>query len=119
LTALDEVPVRQGGGSVEEESGVVLLVPRYPTIVGRAMGRLLRRSEHIRVKLDDLGSAVWKLIDGKRSVREIGEELKAQFGEGAEPLYERLTEFLKVLVRNKMIRLVKPGEVDHVEQGRA
>ncbi|MHC4606415.1 MAG: PqqD family protein [Planctomycetota bacterium] len=119
MIALDDVPVRLSGDVVEEESGIVLLVPRYPTIAGRFMGKVLGRSKHIRVKLDDLGSAAWRLIDDRRSVRGIGERLKAEIGEKAEPLYERLGEFLDILTRNKMIRLVGPGEVDHVEQGRA
>lgn len=111
---LDTVPVKSAAG-FSQEAGVVLLMPRYPTFAGRIMGKLLRRSTHIRVKLDELGSAVWKLIDGNRSIRQIGDELQASFGEAAAPVQARLAEFLEILLRNRFITLTTQPEVCNVE----
>ena len=113
------VPVRSSAGSCEEESGVVLLMSRYPTPAGRIVGKLLRRSRHIRVKLDSLGSATWKLIDGSRNVRQIGEEMHGIFGDAAEPVYPRLVEFMTIMLKNRFIRLTEPCEVENVDKGRA
>ena len=44
-----------------------------------------------------LGSFIFPLIDGKKSVYDIGQKVKAQFGEEAEPLYPRLTKYMKML----------------------
>jgi hypothetical protein len=118
LITPDTVFVKSAAGSCEEEAGVILFMPRYPTFAGRLAGKLLRKSSHIKVKLDALGSAVWKLIDGTRSIHQIGEEIQETFGNEAEPLYPRLVEFLNILLRNKFIRLVQACEVENVEQGR-
>jgi hypothetical protein len=90
-------------------------MPRYPTMAGKIVGRLLRRSKHIKVKLDDIGSETWRLVDGRRTVREIGEEIHGLFGDKAEPLYPRLVEFLNILQRNKFIMINKFCEVDNVD----
>ena len=47
-----------------------------------------------KITLDQYGSAVFLLIDGKRTVKEIGESLQVKFGEEVHPLYERLLLFL-------------------------
>ncbi len=115
MIARDTVPVKTAQGASEEGSAVVLLMPRYPTFAGRLVGKLLHRSTHIRVKLDDLGSAVWRLIDGTRSIQQIGEEIQSSFGAAAEPVPPRLVEFLNILIRNKFIRLTESCEVKSVE----
>lgn len=47
--------------------------------------------------LDEYASYVFKLIDGKRTVQEIGEAVHDKFGDEANPLYERLLVFLNHL----------------------
>lgn len=93
----------------------MLLMPRYPTVAGKIFGKLLSRSKHIKVKLDDIGSTTWNLIDGKKTVNEIGEELKKVFGKESEPLYPRLVEFMNIMLRNKFIKLGEPCEVKNVD----
>jgi len=115
LIALDTVPVKSTAGSCEEESRVVLLMPRYPTIAGKLFGKLLNRSKYIKVKLDRIGSTTWNLIDGIKTVNEIGEELIKVFDKEAEPLYPRLVEFMNILLGNKFIKLVEPCEVKNVD----
>ena len=53
--------------------------------------------ENKRMELDAYGSYVYLLIDGKRTVREIGTELKAKYPEAGEYLYERLQAYLNGL----------------------
>ena len=118
MIALDDILDRSESRWQEEESRVVLLMPRYPTFAGRLLGKLLRRSEHIRVKLDELGSAVWSLIDGSRTVRQIAEEIGNRFGASADPLHSRLAEFLEILLRNRFVRVLESCEVADVDKGR-
>lgn len=56
------------------------------------------------IKLDSLGSFVWKQIDGGRNIIEIGELVKHEFGDKAEPLYERLAGYMETLKKNGFIR---------------
>lgn len=50
--------------------------------------------EYTKVSLDDYGSFIFLQVDGKRTVKEIGENLEAKFGEEVYPLYKRLLLFL-------------------------
>lgn len=118
MISLDDILVKSGTAALEEESRVVLLMPRYPTFAGRLLGKMLRRSKHVRVKLDELGSAAWSLIDANRTVRQIGDEIGDRFGESAEPVYPRLAEFLEILLRNKFVRILESCEVADVDKER-
>ena len=60
------------------------------------------RVSHIR--LDEMGSFIYPLIDGKRNIGDIAALVKEEFGEEAEPLYERLTQYMKILRNNEFIR---------------
>ena len=80
-----------------EEHGdgtVDVLLPRYGAgRVGRWLNGLLN-PKPVRIQLDAIGTSVWRLCDGERSVREIGESLQAELGDRIEPVYERLETFL-------------------------
>jgi len=66
----------------------------------------LKKPKYSYIELDAFGTFVWEQIDGKRSVYEIGTLVKQKFGKDAEPLYERLTEYMHILRRNKFILYV-------------
>lgn len=50
--------------------------------------------QYKKIELDEFGSTVFLLIDGKRTVKEIGKILDSKYGEKIHPLYERLLLFL-------------------------
>ena len=47
-----------------------------------------------KIALDEYGSYVFLQIDGKKTVKDIGENLEVKYGDKAHPLYERLLLFL-------------------------
>lgn len=53
-----------------------------------------RIPEYKKISLDEYGSYVFLQIDGKKTVKDIGEDLEVKYGEKAHPLYERLLLFL-------------------------
>lgn len=53
-----------------------------------------------KIDFDEISSEVFLLIDGKRTVREIGENLKLKYGDEVNPLYERLLVFLNHIHTN-------------------
>jgi len=53
-----------------------------------------RIPEYKKTSLDEYGSCVFLLIDGKKTVKDIGENLEVKYGEKVYPLYERLLLFL-------------------------
>ena len=69
------------------------------------------RNKYIKLKLDELGSATWLSVDGKKNVEQICEELKEKLGEKINPAEERVTKFLTQLYLNEFISLNKIEEV--------
>lgn len=64
---------------------------------------LFKKPKYTYVELEQFGSFIWEQIDGQRTVFEIGKLVKDKFGQDAEPLYERLTEYIQILRRNRFI----------------
>lgn len=62
-----------------------------------------KRPKFSYIELDEFGSFIWREMDGQKSVYEIGQQVKQEFGEKAEPLYERLSEFIKILHKNHYV----------------
>lgn len=59
--------------------------------------KILKKPKISQIHLDEMGNFIWPLIDGKRNLIEISELVKAEFGEKAEPLYNRLVQYIKTL----------------------
>jgi|Deesub1362B_J571_1020462.scaffolds.fasta_scaffold02485_4 hypothetical protein len=103
LNLLALIPCHNCEYRKDEEGNVTLLVPKFKSRFLRAFFERLGFGTHVYVHLDEIGSAVWNLIDGKRTVEEIGRELRSAFGERIEPLYDRLSMHLQTLDRHKFI----------------
>ncbi len=80
-----------------EENGIVTLAIENKGVFKRVTQVLLRKPKVSYIHLDGHGSFVWQCIDGEKTIIAIGEEVKVHFGDAAEPLYERLATFFKIL----------------------
>ncbi len=99
---LDLTPFTKIGHEINDEGLVTLLYPKFKNArVSKYM--LGNKSPYIHMKLDELGSASWLLIDGKRSVDQIAIELTEKFGEKIQQVHQRLGKFLSTLYNNKYI----------------
>lgn len=87
----------------DPEGKVYLLVPRFTNPWMKKIALKLGKTERVKIFLDEIGTRSWKLIDGRRTVRDIGRLLEKDMGETVKPVYERLTEFMSILFRNKFI----------------
>jgi hypothetical protein len=88
----------------EESKHVHIAYPKLRSRVGKRFGTLFGIVPTYAVKLDQYGSAVWELCDGGKTVEQIGKAIEERFGEKVEPLYPRLSKFLELLERSKLIR---------------
>jgi hypothetical protein len=96
-------PLRLVEWESDEHGRVTILIPKFSKgPLARWLQPRLRRPI-FRIKLDEYGSFVWLNSDGKKDVRQIGEEMKARFGEVAEPVYDRIGRFLQQLENSKFI----------------
>lgn len=62
-----------------------------------------KRPKYSNIELDDFGSFIWENMDGRTTIYELGGKVKERFGEQAEPLYERLAQFMKTLHGNGFV----------------
>lgn len=90
----------------EKENGLTQIIIYRDSLFDKLIRKLFFTPEKYKVDLDHLGSFVWNLIDGEMSVYEISILVKDEFGEAAEPLYERLIQYMKILKNNKFIDFV-------------
>ena len=94
---LEKKPIKKPGLNWEKKpNGMVILEIENKGIANRIAQKILKKPKISYIHLDDIGSFVWPLIDGERDIIEIGELVRKQFGSGAEPLYERLAEYIKI-----------------------
>jgi len=63
----------------------------------RIAQKLFKKPKISYIHLDETGSFIWPLIDGKTDIIALGESVKQHFGDKAEPLYERLSKYIKIL----------------------
>jgi len=106
LTPMQRVPWEQA-----ENGTVVVLVPKFrnPLVVRYVVPHL--RYPHVRVKLDAMGSFVWKLCDGKTTVAAMAEQMIAEFGDSATAAHDRIRTFLLTLERTDLVKLYDQGAI--------
>lgn len=100
---LDYIPRHNVLYPYEEKGGHVEVLVENKGFFNKIAQTLFKKPRHSRIELDEFGSFVWKQMDGEKSVYEIGKAVSARFGKKAEPLYERLSRFVKVLHDNHFV----------------
>lgn len=106
---LDLIPVRNQDFEMDGEK-VIILLPKFRSGFGKRFIQPRLKKKHFRIQLDEIGSAVWDAIDGKRNVREIASVLQGRFGDRIEPVYDRLAPFIGSMTDGDMINLEDPNE---------
>lgn len=66
-------------------------------VFNRMAQKFLNKPKVTHIHLDEIGSFVWPLIDGEKTIIDIGKEVEKRFGEKADPLYERLAKYFQIL----------------------
>jgi len=103
---LDLTPVRMMEYQLTGEGKVDILLPRFKKGFWREVYRNTAKGEFIYIHLDEIGSAIWLLIDGHKKVAEICLEVQKSKTDKLQPPDEtekRITEFLSLLYREKYI----------------
>ena len=105
---LDRIPVR--ADSIEwkvSSEGMVTLEIENSGWANRIAQVLFGRPKCSYIHLDELGSFVWPLLDGKKDITALGELVEEKFGEDAHPLYERLAQYFRILDSYHFINWIK------------
>lgn len=103
---LEKIPVHKEGINWSSDSeGKVTLEMENKGIANRIAQKLIKKPKISYIHLDENGSFIWPLIDGKRDVFEIGKLVEEHFGEKANPLYERLSQYIRTLEKYGFIEI--------------
>ena len=108
----------------------VYLIFYHTKIIEKFVRWLVKKSNVSDIALDELGSTIWVLIDGKATVYEIGKKLEEKFGDSCQPVYERLILYIRYLnrrgwisferglqeVRIKDVEKAKDAEIENSEK---
>ncbi len=107
--------------TVESETGedgiVTILGPRFKSSFMRRLVGSRLKNPYFRIKLDEIGSAVWENIDSERDIGEIASILRDRFGERIEPCHDRLAIFFTQLELSGYIEYTNLDEIKARHQG--
>lgn len=95
---LDKIPKHRGNLKWESDSEKkITLLIENKGLFNRIVQKCFKRPKITQIHLDEMGNFIWPLLDGERSIYDVAMEVRAQYGEKAEPLYERLIKYLQIL----------------------
>lgn len=108
---LDCVPRHNEAYSYETgENGEITILVENKGPFNWLAQKLLKKPKISQVHLDEMGNFVWPLIDGERTVMDISVLVHEEFGEKAEPLYNRLVQYMGTLEQYDFIKMKKPEQ---------
>lgn len=80
-----------------DEEGIVVLEVENTGVFNRIAQKLFKRPKYTKVHMEKYGSFLWPLIDGERTVMELADLQKAEFGDEVEPLYPRVVKYIQIM----------------------
>lgn len=103
---LDYIPqkVEEYKWEQDEEGNVTIFVENKGAF-NRIAQKFFKKPKESQIHLQGIGNFIWPLIDGKISIYEMGVKVKERYGEEAEPLYERLAEYIRILEQYGFVTL--------------
>lgn len=91
-----------------ETNHVIIKKPKFKNAFLKKYFTPKLKNPDYSVKLDEIGTFVWKNMDGKLSIGDIAQRMKKEFGDSIEPAGDRLIQFLHSLVKHEFIKLFEP-----------
>lgn len=94
---LEKIPFRNPNivwNIVEEK---VTLEIENKGIANKIAQKLFKKPKVSYIHLDEMGSFLWQLFDGKTNILDLGKLVQEKFGKNANPLYERLSKYISIL----------------------
>ena len=88
-----------------DEEGLVTIYIENRGLFNRIAQKFLGKPEISQVHLEKTGSFIWPLIDGERTIFEIGKIVGDHFGNDADPLYIRLSDYFRLLKNCGFVKL--------------
>ena len=100
---LDFIPVRNKKYDWDTEDGYVTVHVVHDGFYDKIAQKFFHRPRISHIRLEEFGSFLWQKMDGRRSILELADLLKEEFGDKAEPLYPRVARYMRTLRNNRFI----------------
>lgn len=101
---LDLIPVKNDINTWDTNAqGTVTIHMVHRGVYAWIAQTFFHRPRISHIDLDQYGSFLWQQIDGKTSVGQLAQQLHDQFGQNADPLYDRLVKYMQILRNNRFI----------------
>jgi Coenzyme PQQ synthesis protein D (PqqD) len=107
LNLLELRPIRNARSETAEDGLVTLVVPKFRSVFLQKWLVPWLAKPNFRIRLDNVGSFIWQRCDGTTPVLKIAEEMQSEFGEGIQPVYDRISRFLNKLESSQFILIRK------------
>jgi Coenzyme PQQ synthesis protein D (PqqD) len=105
---LDYVPVHTIEWDTDQETGKVYLIKeRSKNKILKKIIHWIGKDQNFHIRLDELGSDVWKAVDGKRNVKAIADYLQENSEKELVQANERVSFFLGMMKKNDFVELYK------------
>ena len=95
---LEFVPVPAKNLKYETVDGKVTIFQENKGVFNYIAQKLWHKPRVSQIHLDEMGNFIWPLMDGERDIMAIAALIKEEFGEKAEPLYNRAVQYFKTLL---------------------
>lgn len=107
INYLDLIPQKaEGMGWHKDFRERVILEIENTGLFNRIAQKVFGKPKVSKVHLDDMGSFIWPLIDGERTVQDIALLVRESFGEKADPLYPRIIKYFQIVESYHFIRFL-------------
>lgn len=94
---LEKIPKRADIRWTTDDEGIITLEIDNKGWANWIANKFFRRPKVSYIHLDKFGSFVWEIIDGESDIIALGKKVESAFGEEANPLYERLAQYFRIL----------------------
>lgn len=98
INYLDLIPKKSGALRWHDDlRGRTILEVENTGFFNSIAQKLFNRPRYSKIHLDEMGTFIWPLIDGEKTVSSIADLVKEHFGEKAEPLYPRIVKYFQIM----------------------
>ncbi|HPN38423.1 MAG TPA: PqqD family protein [Melioribacteraceae bacterium] len=102
-------PVRLCEYELSNDIVVIHYIDKNPSFIEKIFFRK-NLNKPFKIDLDEIGSFIYPLCDGTKSINEIINLGKEKFAEKIEPAENRVTQFMKQLHSKKLVELYRKVE---------
>ncbi|MCQ2593422.1 MAG: PqqD family protein [Treponema sp.] len=87
------------------EDGAVTIFVENKGVFNFIAQKFFKKPRFTQIHLEEFGSFIWQQIDGIKTVKDIADLMHEQFGENADPLYPRISMYMKTLLNYEFIEI--------------